>query len=191
MELTLESLGLSRDEVLERVVAKIADSVLNDWVDVDDPDNVAAVETPFAEALKRKVTERVNTAIEYIAARHVLPNAAAQIETLCLQETNKWGEKKGLPMTFVEYLVARAEAYLREEVNYDGKTKGQESYSWTKSGTRIAYMVDKHLQYSIQTAMQQALQNANSAIVGGIEEAVKIKLAEVAASLKVQTKIGR
>ena len=191
MELTLESLGLSRDEILDRVVGKIAESLLSDWVDVDDPDNVAAVETPFGALLKRKVMERIDTAVDDIATRHVLPNAAAQLEGVCLQETNKWGEKKGVPMTFVEYLVARAEAYLREEVNYEGKLKGQDSYAWTKSGTRIAYMVDKHLQYSIQTAMETALKNANSAIVGGIEETVKIKLAEVAASLKVQTKIGR
>jgi len=39
------------------------------------------------------------------------------------------------------------------------------------------------------TAMQQALAAANSAIVGGIEGAVKIKLAEVAAALKVTVKI--
>mgnify|MGYP001609874141 FL=1 len=83
--------------------------------------------------------------------------------------------------------MARAEAYLKEELDHNGKTKA-EDYNWKKSGTRIAYLVHEHLQYSIQTAMKEALTTANSAIVGGIEQAVKIKLAEVAASMKVELK---
>lgn len=191
MELTLESLGLSRDEIIERVVGRLAESLLETWVPGDEDDEGGTVQTQFAKMLERKVLERVNVAVEEIAGRHVLPHVADYVETLSLQETSKWGEKKGVPLTFVEYLVARAEAYLREEVNYDGKVKGQDSYSWSKAGTRIAYMVNKHLQYSIQTAMETALKNANVAIVGGIEDAVKIKLDEVAASLKVTAKIGR
>jgi hypothetical protein len=187
---TLEELGLTRDEILDRVVAKIADSLIDSYV-MDEDGEETATQSPFARAMQRKVQERVDKAVEEIAARHVLPNVAAYVETLCLQETNKWGEKTGRRFTFVEYLVDRAEKYLTEEVNYEGKTKGEDSYSWRKSGTRIAYMVHKHLQYSIQSAMEHALKNANAAIVGGIEEAVKIKLGEVAAALKVKTEIGR
>lgn len=191
MELTLESLGLTRDEILDRVVGRIADSVMASWSVGEDVDEPTLDKTPFAEHLERKVLERVDAAVADIAGRHVLPNVASYVETLCLQQTNKWGEKKGAPVTFVEYLVARADAYLREEVNYDGKAKVEDSYSWKASGTRIAYLVNKHLQYSIQSAMEVALKTANSAIAGGIEEAVKIKLGEVLSSLKVKAKIGR
>jgi hypothetical protein len=49
-------------------------------------------------------------------------------------------------------------------------------------------MIDKHLHFSIESAMKSAVSNANSAIVGGLEETVKIKLAEIAKSLKVTVK---
>ena len=185
--LTLESLGLTREEITERVVARIADTLLASVVADEDGDEVTT-KSVFARALERKVLERINAAVEEIAGRHVLPNVAAYVEGLCLQETNKWGEKRGRTLTFVEYLVERAEHYLREEVDYKGKTRSEDSYSWKASGTRISHLVHEHLQYSIQTAMAQALKTANGAIVGGIEQAVKIKLAEVAASLKVEAK---
>ena len=93
-------------------------------------------------------------------------------------------------MTFLEYLIQRAETYIQEPLNYAGKTKEQEGYGWSKSQTRISYLINQHLHYSIETAMKQALQTANSAIVGGIEQTVRIKLQEVADKMKVvmQTK---
>ena len=185
MMITLESLGLTREEILERVVEKLAEQMLTQTVTDEDGDE-ATLPSAFAKVLERKVAARVNAAIDEIAGKHVLPNVAQYVETLCLQETNKWGEKKGAPVTFVEYLVQRAEAYMREEVNYEGKPKGADSYSWRASGTRVAHLIHEHLQYSIQTAMQQALKDANSAIVGGLNDAIKIKLAEVAAALKVK-----
>lgn len=189
MNLTLESLGLTKEEIVERVVARISDAVLREHVEDEDGED-SPVSSPFAVILERKVIERVNVAVEEIAGRHVLPNVAAYVEGLCLQETNKWGEKTGKKaLTFVEYLVARAEVFLREEVDYHGKPRGTDSYQWKAAGTRIAWMVHEHLQYSIQIAMQQALKTANAAIAGGIEAAVKIKLAEVAASLTVKTEI--
>lgn len=184
--LTVESLGLTKGEILDRVVNRIADSLMEAWV-ADEDGEETAVKSQFARVMERKVMERVSVAVDEIAGRHVLPNVAAYVENLCLQETNRWGEKTGKSVTFVEYLVDRAEKYLREEVNYEGKSKDEkDSYSWTKATTRIAYMVNKHLQYSIQSAMEKALKSANSAIVGGIEEAVKIKLGEVASALKVK-----
>lgn len=188
--LTLEALGLSVTEIQDRVVQVLADRVMESLVPDEEGEEVR-LPSAFAERLQRRVLEQTNRAIEQIAAQHILPNVAQYVETLCLQETNRWGEKTGKALTFTEYLVARAEAYLREEVNYQGKTKGEDSYSWKASGTRVAHLVHAHLHYSIQTAMEQALRQANSAIAGGIEQAIKIKLGEVLASLKVETKVGR
>jgi hypothetical protein len=187
MEITLESLGLSQEEIIDRVVGRIADSLLGAWI--GDGDDESIVQSKFAKILEKKVLERINLAVEEIAGRHVLPNVAAYVETLCLQETNKWGEKKGSQVTFVEYLVDRAEKWLREEVDYQGKTKDSDSFSWKASGTRVAYMIHEHLQYSIKTAMEQALKEANASIASGITDAVKIKLAEILTSLKVKAEI--
>jgi hypothetical protein len=185
--ITLETLGLTKEEIADRIVKHAATDLLNQRLGSFDEDGVESEEpTAFAEAMKKAIAAKVNEAIEQIAAKNVLPNVAAYVEGLCLQETNRWGEKTGKALTFTEYLTARAEAYLREEVNYDGKAKHEDSFgSWKSAGTRVSYLINKHLQYSIETAMKAALTTANSAIVGGIEQAIKIKLAEVQSALKV------
>jgi hypothetical protein len=52
-------------------------------------------------------------------------------------------------------------------------------------------MIDKHLQYSIETAMKQMLADANSVLVGGMAEAVKVKLNELRDSLTFTVKAKR
>lgn len=92
-------------------------------------------------------------------------------------------------MSFLEYLVDRAEAYLTEKVSFDGKTKAESrGYSWNGTQTRLSYLVDRHLHYSIEKAMKNALANANKAIVQGLEDTVKLKLGEIQKSLKVTVK---
>lgn len=184
--LTIESLGISTDELTQRLVQTMADRLLGEWADDDEG------KTTLHRRLEKLVIERVDQAIEDLAGRHVLPNVAQYVETLVLTETNKWGEKSGRSLTFVEYLVERAEHYLTEKVDYKGKAKGEEwGSSWSPHQTRVSHLVHEHLQYSIKTAMEQALKTANSKIAEGIQETVKIKLAEIVASLKVEAKIGR
>ena len=45
---------------------------------------------------------------------------------------------------------------MQEEVDYNGKPKGTDSFSWRPRSTRVAYMVDEHLHYSIERAMKDA-----------------------------------
>ena len=76
---------------------------------------------------------------------------------------------------------------MREEVDYKGNPKGSD-YNWRKHSTRVAYMVDSHLQTSINTAMTKALADANSSIAAGLVGAVKHALAEATGKLKVEVK---
>lgn len=94
--------------------------------------------------------------------------------------------------TFIEYLVKRAEAYLTEKVDFQGKSKDENgSYSsFSPSQTRIAHMVHQHLSYSIESAMKNAVQTANSAIAIGIAETVKIKLAEIQKGIQASIKVN-
>lgn len=183
--ITMESLGFTKEELAERVIDRVATMMLETSV-ADENGDPTGVPSQFSHVLEKRIAERIDAAIDTIAGKHVLPNVATYVENLCLQETNKWGERVGKPVTFTEYLVKRAEAYLTEEVDFDGRAKGErDSFGWRKAGTRVSYLVHQHLQYSIETAMKQALTEANTHIVEGIEKAVKIKLGEVAASLKV------
>ncbi len=186
MELNLESLGFKKEEILQKVVEQVADRVLEGKYYDPENDEDGVMPTRFAKDIEKKILERIDAAVSALADKHVLPNAATYVENICLQETNSWGEKTGTKMTFIEYLVKRAEKYLTEQVSFDGKAKTESNgYSWTASQTRITHLVHQHLHYSIETAMKQAVQEANSAIARGIHETVRLKLNEIATSIKV------
>lgn len=187
----IEALGFSAEELQERVIERCCDRLLHGtgWDDDGEP---TAVDTRFKQKLHARIKERIDQAIDAIAAEHVLPNVSEYIENLTLQETNRWGEKQGKPVTFVEYLVQRAEAYLNEKVDAEGHSKEETRHSyWSGKQTRVTHLVHLHLHYSIETAMKKAIEQANVAIVGGLEQTVKLKLAELSQSLKVKMEVGR
>lgn len=188
MSIDLNALGFTKEELQERVINLIASQVMEGSFRDEDGEEYTD-NSEFSRRLNKKVAEKVDQEIQAIAERHVLPNVANFIETLCLQETNKWGEKTGNKMTFTEYLVSRAESYMTELVSFDGKSKGSDSYSWKGTQTRLTHLVNQHLHYSIENAMKDALRVANSQIAKGIEETVKLKLADITQSLQVTAKI--
>jgi hypothetical protein len=190
MNIDLELLGMTREELQQRVVERIADSIMTEktsgWSE-EDGDYSDTVESKALRSLKTLIKDRIDGRVKQMADEAVLPKVAEMVETITFEETNRWGERlKDKPrLTFREYLLQRADAYMREEVNYEGKPKSGDSYSWKASGTRVAHMVHEHLHYEIKYAMEQALKSVNSAIAGGIQETVKLKLAEIMAGLKV------
>ena len=182
MTISLEELGITKDELQAKIVEQAVEALLG---------LSCASESAIANAVRGECEKIIEERVSAFCEKHILPNVTRYVENVCLQETNKWGEKQGVPLTFKEYLVARAEHYLTEEVNFEGKAKDARNYNWSKTQTRISYLVHQHLHYSIAQAMKEAIATANKAIVGGLEETVKIKLAEVAEKLQVNVKTGR
>lgn len=186
-EISLASLGLDEEKLAEKLVDRLAQNMLTSIGYDEDGDEWFGT-SPFANKLNTMVKARLDQIVNDLADKHVLPRVNEMVEGLVLQQTNQWGEKVGQPVTFIEYLTQRAEAWMREEISFDGKTKAQDSFGWRKYGTRVEYLIDKHLQYSIEKAMKEAVSEANKTIAGGLVDAVKIKLGEIAASLKVDVK---
>lgn len=185
--ISLESLGITKADLENRIVKKAVEDLLT-GVDFDEDGDEWRTRSPIAKKIDALVKQRIDETITKLADTHILPNVASFVENLTLKATNRWGESTGTKLTFIEYLTQQADAYMREEVNYEGKPKGTDSYSWTGRTTRVAFMVDKHLHYSIEKAMQNALATANASIVGGLKGAVDKALAEVTQKLKVEVK---
>jgi len=184
----LNELGFTKEELQQRVVEHIAKQVMA-GVSLDEDGNEFDTDSSFARKLRQFVAEHVDKTIDALAQKYVLPNVARYVEDLSLQETNKWGEKTGNSLTFVEYLVKRAEEYMLEKVDFEGRAKGErDGYSWKGTQTRLTHLVEKHLHYSIESAMKNALLIANNTIAKGIEETVKTKLALISEQLKMEVK---
>lgn len=182
----ISALGLTQDELRNLVVNRIVDNFVGGMIDGDDP---AHSFPDFERRIQSLIKDHVDAKFRELADSVVLPKLDERIENLVLQQTNGWGEKKGEPVTLTEYIVQRAEAYMQEPINFQGKTREQDSYNWKAAGPRIAYAVDRHIQYSIEAAMKQILADANNQLVSGIKGAVEAKLSELKGSLQVTAKI--
>lgn len=187
MELNLESLGFTKEELQKRVINQLCKQFTS-GLGCDEDSEEYLMDSEFGKKLKAVVKCHINDTIQNIAEVHIFPKVSEYIENLTLEETNKWGEAKGQSLTFIEYMVQRAEAYMTEKVNYEGKSKGVSYGSWTGTQTRLSHLIHQYLHYNISNAMQTALKDANSHIVKGLEETIKIKLKEISDSLKVGLK---
>lgn len=181
---SLEALGITADSLIDRIVNKCAEELLTE-VNFDEEGDEWRNRSRIARELDKRIKDHIDATVSKIADQHVLPKVGEFIEGLTLTQTNQWGEKRGETVTFVEYLTQRAGSYMCEEVNHNGKSKAEEGYSWSKHSTRITYEINRHLQYSIEIAMKQALKDANSQIAKGLEGAVKLALESATAKLKV------
>lgn len=190
--INLQELGFTQEELQNRVVDGIIKQILSTTRYNPDQDYEFESDSDFKRKLDEQIKNQVTNTINSIAEANVLPNVNKYIEELVLQKTNQWGEKTGQPVTFIEYLVERANTYITEEVNHEGKSREENKnsgYSWNKNTTRISYLINTHLQYSIKTAVEQMLKSANSQIAKGIEDAIKIQMASILEKIKVETKV--
>lgn len=184
----LADLGFTHEELQQRVVDQLCEQFMTRLRFHPDDEHFEGP-TRFNDAMMEKIKERIDSTIEALAEEHLLPNVTKYVEEIQLQATTKWGEKKGEPVSFIEYLIQRAEEYMTEEVNFEGKPKSNAGYGqWKGTQTRVMHLVDRHLHYSVERAMKEALATANETIVGGLEEAVRVKLSEVAKGVKVTVK---
>lgn len=189
-EITLESLGLTKEEIQKRIVERICDGLMEDQLRYDgEGESESWRTTPFAKALDKRIKEHIDAKVSALFEAHVIGKVEAMVHGLTLQKTNDWGEPKAEPITFVQYLIQRAERYMTEQVDYEGRSKGKNHYgSWNAQGTRITHIVEKYLHFHIEQAMKTILEHGNATLVEGIEKTVSIKLAEISKKLKVEVK---
>jgi len=184
MKFDIESLGFTKGELQQRVIDQIVEQIMHK-PEEDEEGGTFLRRSEFRQALDKQIKAHIDGTVARLAGQHVLPNVSQYIENLTLTETNGWGEKVKEPVTFIQYLIHRAETYLTEKVDCSGKDKADGGYNWSGKQTRITYLIHAHLHYSIETAMKKAVEETNKVIVGGIQETVKIKLAEIAQKMKV------
>lgn len=175
MGIDWKDLGIEQSELVDRVVAKIAGEVTYN------------ADAEIRSKLRRKVEELVTAQINAAFEKLVAPGLSKMIEEITLTKTSEWGEPKGPGMTFTEFLVARCEAYILEQVNHEGNSKreSEDGYSWRGTQTRLTHLIHKHLHYSVDSVVKAAMKQINESMGQALAETVKIKLKEAAEKMKV------
>lgn len=184
MGLDLNELNFTREEILDRIASKAADNIFGG--DFDESETIA---DNIEQRVRKSLGKSINTAVDKIGDEVVAPRIEEYIRSCVLQTTNQWGEKKGEPTTFVEYLVKRAEAYVTEPVDEWGKAKAQGDYRWKEHSTRVAQLIDRYMQVTIENAVKQILADANATFAEGLSSAVKISLKDLMDKVQVKTEV--
>ncbi len=167
---TLELLGLTKEQLQERVI----DGMVDQLCDRLEPD----IDIDIGGAVRKAI----DTKVDAVAAEHVIPNVGKLIDAATLQQTNEWGEKKGESMTFIEYIAARANEYLQQPVDFEGDATRN---CRNKNHTRIVYLVNKQIRRTIEDATKGALKGINKAFVDGVTKTIKLQLTEAASKLEM------
>ena len=176
MAISLAVLGISKDELLEKLLVRLQHDAIEEMDD--------SLNTRFNKALR----EMIGQSVEAYAKKHLEKSVNEAVEGMMFQEINGYGEAKKPPKTLREFAAAKLDSFLVEEVDRQGRTSAEcqrQHDSFYKHGVRVAVLVEKYLMEKIEAEMKKALAGANAQIVGGIEAAVKSKLAEIAATLNV------
>lgn len=186
MNITLEALGFTKEEIEKKLLDILCENILTS-TGYDAEDGDYQENSVFLKKIEQKVKECIDNKINEIAEKHIAPKVSEMLQNIVLQETNKWGEKKGVQMTFVEYMISRAEKYLLEKVDYEGRDQ-EGRYYWKADQTRITNLIHRQLSCGIENAIKETFKTITSTAGQGLLETAKMKLSEIANSLKFEIK---
>lgn len=190
MEISLESLGLTVEQMQARLIEAMIDRFLSSTVSDENGDPVIVV-SRFREQIQRAIVEQVDATVARLCEPVLSKNIDAYLADYRIQSTNNYGEPKREPETIAEYVTRRGREYLMEGVDYQGLSKEDKkrkgSSTWgdhRDKTTRVAFLIDQRLNDEIETAMKAALADANKAITDGLKSAVIFELNKLTAKMK-------
>lgn len=188
---TLEALGISKEELAERIIESAVDQLLSSTGFNPETEEEVRYESRFKREVEARVQKAVDAKIAALAEIHVLPRVGEMIEAADMRKTNSYGEPTSPSMTFKEYIAHRADVYMTEDVDYHGNSKAdleaknESTYNWRNCGPRLTVLMRSYIRDSLETQAKAAIADVNKVIAKNIEQAAKDAITAAATNLKV------
>lgn len=188
---TLEALGVSPEELGNRIVNQAVEALLSSTGFNPDTEEETRYESRFKREIEARIQKAVDEKIAALAAVHLLPRVGEMIEQADMRKTNNYGEPKGPSLTFKEYIASRAESYMSEDVNNEGYSqeeytaKGRYGSDWRKSGPRLMVLMKNYIHSHLEDHAKAAVNDVNKAIAKGLSAAAQQAITAAANSIKV------
>jgi hypothetical protein len=188
---TLEALGISTDELGDRIVDQAVETLLSSTGFNPDTEEETRYESRFKREIEARVQKSVDEKIAALAAVHILPRVGEMIEKADMRKTNCYGEPQSQSMTFKEYIAHRAEAYMTEDVDFHGNSKAdleaknESTYNWRSCGPRLTVLIRNYIRDTLEKHAQTAISDVNKVIAKNIEKSARDAITAAAAALKV------
>jgi hypothetical protein len=181
IEITLESLGFTKEDLQERVVENLCEQVLHSK-GCDEDGGTTTFESTLARQLGDKIEKKLSAIADAFCEQKVGPRVLEYINQTLLTPTDRWGQQKSAPLTFAEYVTNRIDMYLKEKVDLRGSAAGYSSDSKTERG---AWLVWQGITAAVNDIIKGSVSQALDTIKGGIEAEIKTSLAKTFATVKV------
>lgn len=188
---TLKALGISPEALAERIIDQAVERLLSYTGFDEDGEETGSYASQFRKEIEERVQAAVDLKISALAADHIVPRVGEMIEKVDMRETNRYGEPVSPPMTFKEYIAHRAEAYMTEDVDFNGQSKAdleaknESTYNWRNSGPRLSVLMRNYIHESLAKAAQGAVSDVNKVIAKNLEQATLSALKKATENLKV------
>lgn len=184
---TLEALGISPEELGNRIVDQAVETLLSSTGFNPDTEEETRYESRFKREIQDRLMKAVDAKISALAEVHLIPRVGEMIEAADMRRTNGYGEPKGPAMTFKEYIASRAEAYMSEDVDSSGNSKAEsgDSYNWRVAGPRLTVLMRGYIRDTLDKHAQAAVTDVNKVIAKNLEKAAKDAITAAAGAIKV------
>lgn len=186
---TLEALGISKEDLANRIIDQAVETLLSSTGFNPETEEEVCYESRFKREIEERMKKAVDEKIAALAETHLIPKVGELIEKTNMRKTNGFGEPKGEPMTFLEYLVSRAEVYMSEETDMFGKSKSEGDYNWRSAGPRLTVLMKMYIRDTLEKHAKAAVSDVNKVIAKNIEDAAKKAISSAASSLKVSVSV--
>lgn len=180
---TLEMIGLSQEELQNRVVEQIVRSFTGDYIGPSFGDDDVWNETQIGQKIRKQFNEIVDAQVEAICSEHLEKKIEDLILATVFQKTNQWGERQGEPMTFKEYLADYAENWLTEKLDRNGKPTSYEG-----GEARITQLIGQHIDYHLTRQLKIALKDWHKVFGEEVGKLVKAQVNKLADRVRVEIK---
>lgn len=186
---TLEQLGISKDDLQQKVVDKIVSDLMN-CSDYDEDGDICESRSKFAVELRGLIQNQIKSSVAATAAQCVLPQVHELVSAAVIRKTNRYGEQTGEPETFTSFLLKTAQTWLTECVDASGKRESDFNYrdQFKPIGTRIQIECRRHVSEVFSKELAEQFCRIQQQIRDGLQEAVAIKLQQLEASLAAPKK---
>lgn len=193
MQLDLAALGISKEDLLDRVVERITESILDQYRTDEFGTRHYVGKSDFVKELDKKIQGVYDEQVNKILTADYAPIIEQKLSAHIFQMTNEYGEPKGTPMTVTEFFKTRIDKFLSEKVDEKGKSKEEYKDSYDRNsfrGTtpRLAYHIDKTIASWMQQSIAEVVKAAHTNIAVAIQETVRQQLAVVASKFAIEVK---
>ena len=193
---TLQALGISPETLGDRIVDQAVETLLSATGFDPEYDQEVSYASRFQKEIASRIQKAVDAKIAALAEEHLVPKVGELIENSDLRKTNSFGEPTSPSMTFKEYLASRADVYMSENTDWQGRSKDEatarnDGHNWKVAGPRLVVLMQLFIKESMEAAAKSAITDINKVIAKNIEQAAAAAIAAAANAVTVSVNMPR